>query len=131
MKWKRYLLILLIITTTYNFSWINIPIYYQVVANEKIEDSIEKSPEESENKIEEKKIKAIIKNSWEYWYKKNKSEKYLLKKEIQNRKKYHKTLLQKYNENFSKEDLSLIVENSIKIKSLKDKYLLLKPNSTI
>ena len=131
-KWKRYLFILLILATTYSFSWINIPIYYQVIADDKIEEILERSPEETEIKLEERKIKAITEKASSLVYKKWKNnEKYLLKKEIQNKKKYHKTLLEVYNNNFSQENLKLVIENWMKIKQLKEKYLLLVPKSTI
>lgn len=42
----------------------------------------------------------------------------ILKKEIQNRKKYHKTLLNMYNKNFDENYLKLITDNSLKIQEL-------------
>lgn len=42
-----------------------------------------------------------------------------LKKEIKKRKKYHKTLLEKYNESFDEKYLNLISENSLILSSLR------------
>ncbi len=48
--------------------------------------------------------------------------KYILKKEIQKRKKYHRNLLYIYNKNFSDDDLKLISQNWLIIDSLNKYY---------
>ncbi|MGE4443895.1 MAG: hypothetical protein AB7E37_02805 [Candidatus Altimarinota bacterium] len=58
-------------------------------------------------------------------------EKIALKKEIQKRKKLHKTLLESYNTSFDESVLKNITQNGIILDSLKQKYLTFYQNKDI
>ncbi len=64
------------------------------------------------------------KNTWEKdnFESKSNEEKSILKKEIQKRKKLHKTLLESYNTSFDETVLRNITQNGIILESLKQKY---------
>jgi len=69
----------------------------------------------NENISEEKTIDNYIGNKKSL----NSKNKKILKKEIQNRKKYHKNLVSIYNQNFDNNYLELIKNNSLLIDKLK------------
>lgn len=76
-------------------------------------------------KIEESKRENLEANPYYKTKSSNNKAKYnnkkLLKKEIQNRKKYHRSLLNIYNQNFDKNYLELIKNNSILLDNFKKK----------
>lgn len=61
----------------------------------------------------------------------NNEEKTTLKKEIQKRKKLHKTLLESYNTSFDESVLKNITQNGIILDNLKQKYLTFYQNKDI
>ncbi len=103
MKNKKLLLLYFILLIS-SFNWTSsLNADYADSEDTKIEKSIEKVPQKS--KVENNK-------------KDKNYNKKILKKEIQNRKKYHKTLVSIYNKNFDSNYLELIKENALIIERL-------------
>ena len=119
-------LIIALLTVSSLWTW-NITIW-KVQAQNILEVRLEKQQEiniiGSQNR--KKWLKEVESDNWE-----NIQEKSILKKEIQNRKKLHKTLLESYNTNFDTKILENITQNGIILNNLKKIYVWLQKNKEI
>lgn len=118
---NKFLLVLLILIST--FATFELP--HKVIINgyfrwNSNENKVEENSDDSNEKNDElsksnSNLKASITS--------DKSKKLTLKKEIQKRKKLHKTLLESYNNSFDNETLKYITNNSLILNWLKNEYL--------
>lgn len=119
-------LIIALLTVSSLWTW-NITIW-KVQAQNILEVRLDKQQEiniiGSQNK--KKWFKEVESDNWE-----SIQEKSILKKEIQNRKKLHKTLLESYNTNFDTKILENITQNGIILNNLKKIYVWLQKNKEI
>lgn len=119
-------LIIALLTVSSLWTW-NITIW-KVQAQNILEVRLDKQQEVniigSQNR--KKWFKEVESGNWE-----SIQEKSILKKEIQNRKKLHKTLLESYNTNFDTKILENITQNGIILNNLKKIYVWLQKNKEI
>ncbi len=119
-------LIIALLTVSSLWTW-NITIW-KVQAQNILEVRLDKQQEVniigSQNR--KKWFKEVESDNWE-----SIQEKSILKKEIQNRKKLHKTLLESYNTNFDTKILENITQNGIILNNLKKIYVWLQKNKEI
>lgn len=119
-------LIIALLTVSSLWTW-NITIW-KVQAQNILEVRLDKQQEiniiGSQNR--KKWFKEVESDNWE-----SIQEKSILKKEIQNRKKLHKTLLESYNTNFDTKILENITQNGIILNNLKKIYVWLQKNKEI
>jgi ribosomal protein S8 len=115
-KTKKILILILLFTSSSTIIWLPINIFAD---DDYIIEFKAGEKDKSNEEIKDWEIELVLEKSQNNNIK---NEKKILKKEIQKRKKLHKTLLESYNTNFDKEILSSITNNWLILNSLKNKY---------